>query len=141
MNKGLSLIKYRNFPKIRSFYLIHKKNITGYYFTSQPNTRTIKNENSVPIYQAPEWNEIQSYLNERNYFNILPNNPKNIELLYGLWEDCVMATKFKAKYFALLPFAVEDRQTARAKKKFVLNMELYPTTKQLKLTLAMISGI
>lgn len=52
-----------------------------------------------------------------------------------------MKTSFKKKYFALLPFFLEDRQTLFAKKKFVLKMDLFPESKHLEFTCAMISGI
>ena len=92
------------------------------------------------VYEGPEWNEINEYLKSKNFYDIIPKDFKSTEDVYNIWQDCVMNTNFKEKYFALLPFFMEDRQTSRAKKKFVLNMELFPESQQLKFTIAMISG-
>ena len=51
-----------------------------------------------------------------------------------------MTTSFKSKYFSLIPFFLEDRNTSKATKKFVLNMELFPESKHLRFTIAMLSG-
>ena len=88
-----------------------------------------------------EWKEINEYLKSKNFYNIIPKDEKSAEAVGKIWTDCVLNTKFKEKYFALLPFFVEDRQTSRAKKKFVLNMELFPESKHLKFDIATISGI
>ena len=139
--KSLNL-KYLNSSKskISSILKTQSRSIQGYFFTRQPNTSTIKKENSVMVYEGPEWNEINEYLKSKNFYDITPKDFKSTEDVYNIWQDCVMNTNFKEKYFALLPFFMEDRQTSRAKKKFVLNMELFPESQQLRFTIAMISG-
>lgn len=124
-----------------SFLKTSYKNMSLFYFTRQPNTDKIKNGPSVLVYEGPEWKEIDQFLNENNYYDVVPKDKSSINQMYNIWTNCVLNTPFKAKYFSLLPFFVEDRQTVRAKKKFVLKMELYPETKQLKFTFAMISGM
>ncbi len=119
---------------------MQSRSIQGYYFTRQPNTSTITKGNSVLIYEGPEWKEVNEHLKNNNFYNIIPKDQNSIESIYKIWENCVLNTKFKEKYFALLPFFIEDRQSARAKKKFVLNMELFPESKHLKFTIATISG-
>ena len=141
MLKTLNL-KYLNTHKtnLSSFFKINTKSIQGYYFTRQPSTSTITKGEKVLVYEGPEWNEINEYLKSKNFYGIIPKKQESEETSHKLWQECVMSTNFKEKYFALLPFFVEDRQTFRAKKKFVLNMELYPESKHLKFTIAMISG-
>lgn len=117
-----------------------KKNYHGYYFTVQPNTIDIKSGQSVLVYEAPEYKEILENLNNKDYFNIVPKGTDNINKLYDIWEDSMISTSFKAKYFSLIPFFMEDRNTSKAAKKFVLNMELFPDTKHLRFTIAMLSG-
>ena len=118
-----------------------KKNYQGYYFTVQPNTSTILNGKNVLVYQAPEYNEMLEILNKNEYFSIIPKGSDNISKLETIWENCVMSTNFKAKYFSLIPFFLEDRHTLKATKKFVLNMELFPESKHLRLTIAMLGGM
>ena len=125
MMKSLNL-KYLNKLKSSSILKIQTKSIQGYYFTKQPNTSTITKGNSIMVYEGPEWNEINEYLKSKNFYEIIPRDLASTHDMYNIWQDCVMNTKFKEKYFALLPFFMEDRQTSRAKKKFVLNMELFP---------------
>jgi hypothetical protein len=119
---------------------VNSKNIVGYYQTVQKSSSEIEKEQKVDVYEGPEWQEIQNSLTKNNYFNISPNSNENIKKLQDMWEDCVFSTSFKPKYFSLLPFNLEDRQSLYAKKKFVLKMELYPDTKYLRFTYAMISG-
>jgi len=136
------MLKSLNLKLLKSsFQKIESKSIHGYYFTRQQNTSTILKGEKVLVYEGPEWKEINEYLNSKNFYNIIPKDGKSAEAVYKIWTDCVLNTKFKEKYFALFPFFVEDRQTSRAKKKFVLNMELFPETKHLKLDIATISGI
>jgi len=118
-----------------------QKKIHGYFFTRQLSTPEITKGQSVTVYEGPEWSELSNYLNSNNYFNIVPKDEESVRNMYKIWQDCVMSTGFKAKYFGLLPFFVEDRQTTRAQKKFVLKMELYPETKYMKFTFAMLSGV
>ena len=118
-----------------------KKNYQGYYFTVQPNTSIISSGKSVIVYEAPEYKEIVENLNKKEYFSLVPKGSDNISKLENIWEDCMMSTNFKAKYFSLIPFFLEDRQTMKATKKFVLNMELFPESKHLRLTIAMLGGI
>ncbi len=124
-----------------NFFKIYSKNITGYFYTRMPNTEVIKKGESVLVYEAPEWNEMEKFLNDNDYFSIIPKDSLSEQKMYDIWTECVLNTQFKSKYFGLLPFFVEDRQTIRAKKKFVLKMELYPETKHLKFTIPMISGV
>jgi hypothetical protein len=142
----INMLKHlNNNTKIKSslrFFKIQVKNIHGFYFTRQSNTDAItKSGVSVPLYEAPEWREINDYLQAYNYYDIIPKDNQSETKMKSIWTNCVMNGQFKPKYFALLPFFVEDRQTIRAKKKFVLNMELYPESKYMKITLAMISGV
>jgi hypothetical protein len=116
------------------------KRLHGFYFTMGKNTNEITKSSSVSVYQAPEWQEINNLLNVQKYFSIVPKNESDIEKMNQVWEDTVMNSSFKKKYFSLLPFCVEDRQTQQAKKKFVLNMELLPETKYMKIQCSMISG-
>jgi len=106
----------------------------------QPNTSEITKGESVQVYQAPEWNELSSLLKEKNYFNIIPKSDEDEDLMHNVWENVVMSSSFKKKYFGLIPFCVEDRQTQQAKKKFILNMELYPDSKHMKFQCSMLSG-
>jgi len=117
-----------------------KKNYLGYYFTVQPNTSTILSGKSVLIYEAPEYKEIVENLNKKEYFSLVPKGSENISKLETIWEECMMSTNFKAKYFSLIPFFLEDRHTFKATKKFVLNMELFPESKHLRFTIAMLGG-
>ena len=126
---------------ILNFIKNSKKNYQGYYFTVQPSTSTILTGKTILVYQAPEYKELLNNLNQQNYFSIVPKGSDNISKLENIWEDCIMNTNFKSKYFSLIPFFLEDRQTARATKKFVLNMELFPETKCLRFTLATLGGI
>lgn len=143
----------RNFNKLKNNNLLNlaSKKIQGYYFTVQPNTKDItkskasdnnnnNEKNSILVYEAPEWQNMKTHLSNNNYFNIIPKAQKSIELQSEIWQDYVMSSDFKAKYFALLPFQVEDRLSLNAKKKFVVNMELFPDSKHLKFTVAMLSG-
>ena len=117
-----------------------KKNYQGYYFTVQPNTSTIISEKSVLVYEAPEYKEILENLNQKEYFSLVPKGSENISKLENIWEECMMSTNFKAKYFSLIPFFLEDRQTLKAQKKFVLSMELFPESKHVRMTIAMLGG-
>lgn len=123
-----------------SFYNVSSKNIQGFYFTIQPNTSEITQGEKVQVYEAPEWNELNSLLLKNKYWDIVPRTEEDIESMNNAWENSVMSSSFKSKYFALLPFFVEDRNTQQAKKKFVLNMELYPETKYMKFQCSMVSG-
>lgn len=117
-----------------------RKNFHGYYFTVQPNTIDIKSGENVLVYEAPEYKEIIDNLTNKDYFNIVPKGTNNINKLYDIWEDCMMNSSFKAKYFSLIPFFMEDRNSSKATKKFVLNMELFPHSKHLRFNIAMLSG-
>ncbi len=125
--------------KLTPFFKYPFKNLTGFFHLRSQNTQQIKSGPSVTVYEAPEWEELNTSLN--GYFDIIPKDEASINKMYDTWENAVMNSSFKEKYFSLLPFFVEDRQTFRAKKKFVLKMDLYPETKHLKFTMAMISGI
>jgi phosphopantothenoylcysteine synthetase/decarboxylase len=122
------------------FLKTSKKNITGYFFTRGTPTSEILKGESVLVYEAPEWQEINKFLEGKDYYKTIPKDEQTIKQLYNTWQDCVFNTKFKAKYFGLLPFFVEDNKTMRAKKKFVLKMELFPEAKNVKFTFAMMSG-
>lgn len=124
-----------------NFFKVSSKNISGFFHTRSIGTEKIKKGTHINVYEAPEWSEMEKHLNENNYFDIIPKDNSSIKQSYDLWTNCVLNSQFKAKYFSLLPFFVEDRQTVRAKKKFVLKMELLPDSKHLKFTLAMISGV
>jgi hypothetical protein len=117
-----------------------RKNYHGYYFTVQPNSTDIKSGQNILVYEAPEYKEIIENLTKKDYFDIVPKGTDNINKLYDIWEDCMMSSSFKSKYFSLIPFFMEDRNTSKATKKFVLNMELFPDSKHLRLTIAMLSG-
>jgi len=117
-----------------------RKNYQGYYFTVQSNTNEIKSAKNVLVYEAPEYKEIIENLTKKDYFNIVPKGTDNINKLYDVWEDCMMTSSFKAKYFSLIPFFMEDRNSSKATKKFVLNMELLPESKHLRFTIVMLSG-
>jgi hypothetical protein len=138
-----NITKYKNTNKL---FKLATKNMQGFFFTVQPNTEEItkskdnKNPKGIPVYEAPEWSNMSSYLSKNNYFSLVPKSQKAIELQYEIWQDYVMSSEFKAKYFALLPFQAEDRLSFNAKKKFVVNMELFPESKHLKFTFAMLSG-
>jgi hypothetical protein len=125
----------------RKLFKTQIKQITGYFFTRQASTQEITKGDKVLVYEGPEWQEMSQYLKENKYFEILPKDIESENKMYSIWQDCVMNTNFKAKYFALLPFFFEDRRSSRAKKKYVLKMELYPESKYLKFTFAMMSGI
>ena len=127
--------------KYFGYFKIFSRGFSLNYHTRILSTETIKKGESVVVYEAPEWRDIEKYLNNNKYFEIIPRDEETINRSNEIWMNCVQTTNFKSKYFALLPFFIEDRQSVRAKKKFVLNMELYPQTKHLKFTLAMISGI
>lgn len=120
---------------------IQSKNITGFFFTVQPDLQSIKKGNEVQVYEAPEWQAMKKVLNEKKYYDIIPKNDNDVDQLKNIWEDCVFSTDFRPKYFGLLPFFLEDRYTSVARKKFVLEMSIYPETKQLKFVIAMISGV
>lgn len=122
------------------FLNISRKSYHGYYFSVQPNTVDIKSGQNVLIYEAAEYKEIIENLTKKDYFNIIPKGTDNVNKLYDIWEDCMMSSSFKAKYFSLIPFFMEDRNSSKATKKFVLNMELFPDTKHLRFTIAMLSG-
>jgi len=122
------------------FYKANMKKIHGFYFTMQPNTSEITKGESIQVYQGPEWEELNALLNEKNYFKIVPRSEEDVELMYNTWEHAVMNSSFKKKYFSLIPFCVEDRQTQQAKKKFILNMELFPDSKHIKFQCSMLSG-
>jgi len=124
-----------------SFLKTQKKTITGYFFTRGTPTQEITKGQSVLVYEGQEWSDISKYLNNNQYFEIVPKDENSVNKIYSIWQDCVMNTSFKAKYFGLLPFFYEDRRSSRAHKKFVLKMELYPEAKYLKFTYAMMSGI
>ncbi len=126
---------------LRRFNKLTTKNIHGYYFTKQPNTNNIEVGEKVSVYEGPEWDEINTHLNKNKYFSIVPRSDSDINDMNTIWENCVFETSFKKKYFSLLPFNIEDRHSLNAKKKFVLKMDLYPETKYLKFTYAMISGV
>jgi hypothetical protein len=125
----------------RSLLTFSKKRISGYFFTRQASTAEITKGQPVTVYESADWPEISDYLVSKNYFSLVPKNSKIEDEMYNIWQDCVMYTNFKPKYFALLPFFLEDGKTMRAKKKYCLKMELYPESKYLKFTYAMISGI
>jgi hypothetical protein len=127
---------------LSSLYKFNIKQIHGFYFSIQPHTCEITNngQEGIQVYQAPEWEELNSLLKEKNYFSIVPKKGKDIALMNHVWENAVMKSSFRQKYFSLIPFCVEDRQTQQAKKKFVLNMELYPESKHMKFQCSMLSG-
>ena len=128
--------------KKRSIVLSHlsKKKLHGYYFTVQPNTDQIAKGECVNIYQGPEYEEVNQFLNKNNYYNIVPKTDTSYKLLLNTWQNCVMETSLKAKYFALLPFFFEDRNTSQAQKKFIIKMDLYPESKHFKFVSIMASG-
>ena len=131
----------KKFGKLSSFlYKVNIKKIHGFYFTMQPSTSEITKGESITVYQAPEWEELNSLLKEKNYFNIVPKNVTEEDLMHNTWEDVIMRSSFKKKYFSLIPFCIEDRQTQQAKKKFILNMELFPDSKHMKFQCSMLSG-
>jgi hypothetical protein len=127
--------------KKTSFLNTPKKSISGYFFTRGSPTKDIVKGEKVLVYEGQEWQEMNKYLSESKYFDIVPKENDSVNKMYSIWQDCVMNTSFKAKYFGLLPFFYEDRRSSRAQKKFVLKMELYPEAKYLKFTYAMMSGV
>ena len=135
------LITKNNLSLNKKFVNTQSKSITGYFFTRQSSTPEITKGKKVLVYEGQEWQEMNKFLDENKYFDIKPRDKAEINRMYSIWQDCVMNTNFKAKYFALRPFFFEDRSTSRAKKKFVLKMELYPESKYMKFTFAMMSGI
>ena len=132
---------YANKNLKSTIFKTSKKNYHSYFFTVQPNTSEIlKLGNNVLVYEAPEYKELLEKLNSKQYFEIQPKGTDNVNKLHDIWEDTVMTTSFKSKYFSLIPFFLEDRNTSKATKKFVLNMELFPESKHLRFTIAMLSG-
>jgi hypothetical protein len=137
MLRGLKFAtQFRKFNFIKST----QRNIAGFYQTIVPDTSTIEKGQKIDVYEGPEWEEINNHLTKSNYFEIVPHKNDKVQKLQDIWEDCVFSTKFKPKYFSLLPFHMEDRNSLYQRKKFVLKMELYPDTKILRFTCAMISG-
>ncbi len=128
-------------PSFRRFLKINSKNLHGFYFSKHPDSKNIEVGEKLSVYEGPEWEEINANLNKNRYFSLIPKSESDIKDMYTIWENCVLDTSFKKKYFSLIPFNVEDRQSLNAKKKFVLKMELYTEPKYLKFTCAMISGI
>ena len=120
---------------------LSKRSIHGYYFTVQPNTKDIIKGESINIYQAPEFNEVHDYLTQKGYYDIIPKSKNAYEVMVETWRNCVLDTSIKSKYFGLLPFLFEDRQTVQAQKKFIVKMDLYTETKFFKFTCLMMSGI
>lgn len=132
------LVKYRS-----GFILTQtaKKNFHNFYFTRGINTKDILKGDQVSVYEASEWQEMEEFLRKSNYFSLLPKNKTQIEYAKNAWIDCVMKTQFKEKYFALLPFFLENTYSLRAKKRFVLKMDLFPESKHLMFKIALESGI
>ena len=128
-------------PSFSRFFKLTKRNIHGYYFSRHPNSANIEVGEKLSVYEGPEWEEINTHLNKNKYFSLIPKSESDVKDMQAIWENCVFETSFKKKYFSLLPFNIEDRHSLNAKKKFVLKMELYPETKYLKFTVAMISGM
>jgi len=122
------------------FCKLSRRKIHGYYFTISPNTSEIGKGESVNIYQAPEYNELHEYLTKKGYYDLIPRSDKSYKLMIEAWQNCVFDTSFKAKYFGLLPFLFEDRQTTQAQKKFIVKMDLFPESKHYKFVCVMMSG-
>ncbi len=125
----------------RTLFNLQRNTISTNLFTRQGSTAEITKGAPVTVYESAEWQEMNEFLGSKKYFSLVPKDKTSEGEMYKIWQDCVMCTSFKAKYFALLPFFYEDRRTQRAKKKFCMKMELYPDSKYLKFTFAMISGI
>ena len=128
--------------RTRAFKLsqLTKRKIHGYYFTVAPNTKDLTTGESINVYQGPEYNEINEYLSKKGFYNIIPKTEKSYKLMIDSWQNCVLETSIKAKYFGLLPFLFEDRQTTQAQKKFILKMDVYPESKHFKFVCIMMSG-
>ena len=137
LSNRLHAIKTRAF-KLTSF---SNKKIHGFYFTVQPNTDQIVKGECVNIYQGPEYEELNQYLTKTGYYDIIPKSEISYKVLLSSWQNCVFDTSFKAKYFGLLPFFFEDRQTQQAQKKFIMKMDFFPETKHFRFVCVMASGI
>jgi hypothetical protein len=118
-----------------------KRKINGYYFTVQPNTSEIVKSQAINVYQGPEYQEVHEFLNKNGFYDIAPKNEERYQSMVNIWQNCVFSTSLKAKYFALLPFFFEDRNTRQAQKKFILKMDLLPESKHFQFTTIMASGI
>jgi hypothetical protein len=121
-------------------YKIQSRHISGYFFSRLPSLSDKDKNNKISIYEGPEWQELHNFLNTNDYFKQVCENEQSILKMYSIWEESIFQTSFKKKYFALLPFNIEDRHTMNAQKKFVLNMNLLPDSKLLEFTISMISG-
>lgn len=119
---------------------LSKREIHGFYFTTQPNTDEIVKGDVVNVYQGPEYQEVHEYLSKKNFYEIVPKTEQTYKTMLNVWQQCVFDTSLKAKYFALLPFFFEDRNTRQAQKKFIIRMDLLPETKHFKFTSIMASG-
>lgn len=128
--------------KTRAFKLttLGNKKIHGFYFTVQPDTSHIVKGECVNVYQGPEYEELHQYLNKQGYYDIIPKSQITYNLMLSTWKNCVFDTSFKAKYFSLLPFFFEDRNTQQAQKKFIVKMDIFPETKHFRFVCVLASG-
>ena len=136
LSNSLNVFKKRAFK----LSVLSKKKLHGFYFTVQPNTDQIVKGECVNIYQGPEYEEVNQYLTKNGYYESIPNNEVSYKIMLNTWQSCIFDTSFKAKYFGLLPFLFEDRQTTQAQKKFIVKMDLYPESKHFKFVCVMASG-
>jgi hypothetical protein len=133
--------RFRAF-KARAYKLttFNNKKLHGFYFTVQPNTSHIVKGECVNVYQGPEYEEINQYLTKQGYYDTIPRSEHSYNLMLSTWKNCVFDTSFKAKYFGLLPFFFEDRNTQQAQKKFIIKMDIFPETKHYRFVCVMASG-
>ena len=79
-----------------------------------------RNETSVLVYNSPDYESFAKASES------------------GRWNDEIVRTQNKSKFFSLIPFFVESRITS---KYFVLRMEAFPESKFLKLHILRLGGV
>lgn len=142
------MMKSFNFKKL---IFNHSNKQNNYYFIKlqQKNFKytvgldpsEIDTSDKVTIYTAPEHKEIFDYLNSQNYFKIIPKG-NSVQTLTNIWKNCIENSKdFKKKYYGLMPLIFDDKFSLRAKKKFILEMNLLPKVKYVEFIACLSSGI
>ena len=121
-------------------YQFQLKKQHSFLHTIQSNTNNVSNSEKVLLYEAPEWEEIFEQLNKKKYFDLIPKNDSQIQTMSEIWQDCVYSSSFKPKYFSLIPFLLEDRNSSNSRKKFIMRFQLLPERKQFLFTAMMLNG-
>lgn len=99
--------------------------------TSYKNKEELSKYKSLKIYSSPEIDEFKTI-----------NDVSCNQTIRKLWESNVLNSKFKAKYFGLIPIFIQNTFSVKNKNtRYVVEMSIIPELKMLKIKTVEASGL